>query len=186
MGGFAGGGRGASLLNDCKHGYSAKGNTLRLSLIRSSYYPDAHPNDRPQSARWAFVPHQDSWQSAKIVEKAEVFNHPVWTCAVGKNEKGELPAEQSMLSVSGDGVVVTGLKQAEDDRDLVVRFYESEGKGTTAEVKSVLNIGSLQTVNFIEDKVGDERGREIELRPWEIRTLKISTGSSEARAQGDR
>ena len=37
--------------------FSAQGNTILLSLIRSSHNPDPRPNDRPQSARCAFIPH---------------------------------------------------------------------------------------------------------------------------------
>src|SRR5262249_48371446 len=48
---LAGADGGAAIINDCKHGYSAEKNPLRLSLIRSSHNPDPRPNDRPQTAR---------------------------------------------------------------------------------------------------------------------------------------
>lgn len=35
-------GYGIALLNDCKYGYSAHGNVLRLSLIRSPKAPDSN------------------------------------------------------------------------------------------------------------------------------------------------
>src|SRR5579862_6397995 len=36
---------GFSLLNDCKYGYDAKGNVLRLSLLRSPEWPDPHADE---------------------------------------------------------------------------------------------------------------------------------------------
>ena len=36
---------GLSLLNDCKYGYDAKGNVLRLSLLRSPEWPDPHADE---------------------------------------------------------------------------------------------------------------------------------------------
>ena len=47
---------GAALMNDCKYGYSAEGNTIRLSLIRTSHNPDPRPNDRPGRAVGVYAP----------------------------------------------------------------------------------------------------------------------------------
>jgi alpha-mannosidase len=122
---------GAAIVNDSKHGYTAEKNTLRLSLIRSSYYPDERPNDRPQAARWMFHPHAGDWQAARIIQHAEAFNHPVLATSVKPNASGTLPPMGSMLTIDADNVIVTGVKRAEDDDDLVVRFYEAFGKPTT-------------------------------------------------------
>src|SRR5262249_28990817 len=89
---------GAAIINDCKHGYSAEGRTLRLSLIRTSYYPDPRPNDRPQSAKWIFMPHTGTWQTAGVLQTAEAFNHPLWVTTVKANPTGTLPAEKSFVS----------------------------------------------------------------------------------------
>src|SRR5205814_4390569 len=83
----------AAILNDCKHGYSAKGNTIRLPLIRSSYNPDPRPNDRPQSAKWAFLPHAGPLDPAFVAMAAESFNHPLWPAPAKAKASGELPAE---------------------------------------------------------------------------------------------
>jgi len=171
---LAGADGGAAIVNDCKHGYSAEKNTIRLSLIRSSHNPDAHPNDRPQMARWIFQPHTGDWKSADLTRQAEAFNHPLWATAVKANPAGTLPPEQSMLSVDRDDVVITGVKKGEDDDDLVVRFYESQGQPSRAALKMPFTIGQVRTVNFVEDKLADEREPAVDLRPWEIRTLKIA------------
>jgi alpha-mannosidase len=168
-------GFGAAIINDSKHGYSAKDSTLRLSLIRSSYWPDARPNDRPQSARWIFHPHLGDWRAANIVQEAEAFNHPLLTTMLGPNKNGTLPPTGSLLSMGADNVIVTGVKRAEDDNDLVIRFYEAYGKKTHVEPKLAFDVSKVATVNFIEDKLTDEKGLAVDLRPYEIRTLKIST-----------
>jgi alpha-mannosidase len=171
---------GAAIINDCKHGYSADKNTIRLSLIRSSYYPDPRPNDRAQPAKWQLVPHGGDWQKANIIQQAEAFNHPLMVTKVASNPDGVLPAEASMLSLDADNVVVTGVKRAEDDDDLVIRFYEAYGKSTRVEAKLAFDVSKVSTVNFIEDHLSDEKGASVELRPHEIRTLKIA-----AKPRGD-
>jgi alpha-mannosidase len=171
---LAGADGGAAIINDCKHGYSAEKNTLRLSLIRSSYNPDPRPNDRPQTARWIFQPHTGDWKQADLIRESEAFNHPLWATQVRANPAGTLPAEMSFLSAGADDVIVTGVKKAEDDDDLVVRFYESAGKASHARIATPFEIGRALTVNFVEDKLAEEKEPTVELRPWEIRTLKLA------------
>jgi alpha-mannosidase len=165
---------GAALINDCKHGYSAEGHTLRLSLIRTTYYPDPRPNDRPQAAKWVFMPHKGTWQSAGVLQTAEAFNHPLWATSVKANPNGTLPAEQSFVATDKENVMITGVKRAEDDHSLIVRFYEAYGQATQASVKAPFTPKRTSTVNFVEDKIADEISPRVELRGHEIRTLKMT------------
>ncbi len=165
---------GAAIINDCKHGYSATGHTLRLSLIRSSYYPDPHPNDRPQSAKWLFLPRKGTWQSTPLIQTAEAFNHPLWSTPVKANPNGALPPEQSFVSLNTPNVLITGLKRAEDDNSLIVRFYEALGQSTQTTLTVPFQPKSTTTVNFIEDKLQDESAPTVTLRAHEIRTLKLT------------
>lgn len=165
---------GAALLNDSKHGYSAKDHTLRLSLIRSSFYPDPHPNDRPQHTEWSLVPHAGSWKDAHILQLAETFNHPLLPTLVRPNPTGTLPGESSLLGINdAPTVAITGVKRAEDDNSLIVRFYESQGQPTPATLTLPFTPKQTQTVNFIEDPLHDEPSPTVQLRPHEIRTLKL-------------
>lgn len=163
---------GAALINDCKHGYSSTSNTLRLSLIRSSYNPDPRPNDRPQSARWALLPHGQDWRDAGVVQYADAFNRPMWACDAQSVAKGKLPAEQSLLQTP-KGAVVTGVKRAEDDSDLVVRMYEPFGRTSTSAVNTPWQITRARIVNFMEDVLGTDKAAGADLRPYEIRNLKL-------------
>jgi hypothetical protein len=108
------------------------------------------------------------------VQRAESFNHPLLTTPIKSNANGALPPEGSLLSLDADNVIVTGVKRAEDDEELVVRFYEAYGKSTKVTAKlATFDTGKVTTVNFIEDKLADESGLSVQLRPHEIRTLKF-------------
>ena len=48
---------GFSLLNDCKYGYDAKGNVLRLSLLRSPEWPDPHADEGHHEFTYSLYPH---------------------------------------------------------------------------------------------------------------------------------
>ena len=165
---------GASILNDCKYGYSAEHNTVRLSLIRSSHNPDPRPNDRPQSAKWGFLPHAGALEPEKVVPIAEAFNHPLWQRIIKPNPQGFMPAEYSFCSMPASNAIITGVKQAEDDKDLVVRFYETSGRtAPDAKPKLTFNTLGFATVNFVEDPL-KEVDPASALRSHEIRTLKIA------------
>jgi alpha-mannosidase len=169
-------GVGAAVVNDCKHGYSAKGNTLYLSLIRSTMTPDAHPNDRPQSANWSVVPHSRNWREAGVLQFAESFNHPLWCATTKSNPLGRLPAMASMLSTDKADVVVTQVKKAEDDDDLVIRFYEGYGGRAETKLTTPFAVKQVRVVNFMEDELSRSSDLRTELHPYEIQTLKVATG----------
>jgi alpha-mannosidase len=164
---------GAALINNCKHGYSAEGNTLRMSLIHSSFDPDPRPNIRHQHAEWEFLPHSGPWMDARVIDVAQEFNHPVWTMPVQGASHGRFPDSASLVSLSAPNLFVTGIKLAEDDSDLVVRFYEAFGKTATTAVRTLRPVVAAKTVNLIEDPVKSERVGAVKVRPYEIRTLKL-------------
>lgn len=164
---------GAALINNCKHGYSAQGNTLRMSLIRSSFDPDPKPNIRHQHAEWEFLPHAGSWKDARVIDVAQEFNHPVWVADAPGNANGKLPASASLLSLSASGLFVTGVKLAEDDSDLVVRFYEAFGEARTTRIQTLKPILEAEIVNLIEDKVGVAKPGHLSVRAYEIKTVKL-------------
>jgi alpha-mannosidase len=168
---------GAAILNDCKHGYSARGNTLYLSLIRSSDDPDPRPNDRPQSARWVFLPHKGDWRVGGVLQAAEAFNHPLSATTVASNPsttQPALPREQSFFAFDQPNVVITGLKRAEEDDSLIIRFYEAFGKRTTARLLTSFKVRHAHRVNFLEDEQDHVNTDRIELRPHQICTLSLT------------
>src|SRR5207248_63425 len=118
---------GVSILNDSKHGYSADGGTMRLSLIRSSYSPDPNPNPGLHHWRYAIVPHSGDWKSAGTVQRAMEFNEPLMSATVPFDAKGSSPLEWSLGSITDPTVVTTGLKLAEKGNDLVLRMYQTTG-----------------------------------------------------------
>ena len=68
---------GVALLNDCKYGYAAHGNVLRLSLLRGPTHPDPEADQGQHQFRFALYPHMDSPQNAGVTEAAYRFNVPL-------------------------------------------------------------------------------------------------------------
>lgn len=124
---------GCLLLNDCKHGHALDGNVLRISLIRSSYSPDPSPELGEHEIHLALVPFSGNLTDAESAGYGRKFNHKPRT--VGTDiHSGPLPTKGQFIKLSAGNIIVSGLKKAEDDNALIIRFYEMEGKNTSFKV----------------------------------------------------
>jgi alpha-mannosidase len=125
---------GATLLNDCKYGHSVSDDTIRLTLLRSSYDPDPLPELGRHSIRYALVPHSGDLDLGDATHAGHAFNHPIVPVGTTVHE-GDLPVEGSALEILAPNVMLSGLKKAEDDDALIIRLYEFEGRQTAARVR---------------------------------------------------
>ncbi len=166
---------GVSLINDCKYGHQVQGNSISLTLLRSPYEPDALPDLGIHHIGYAIYPHKGRWEKEKTIRKAAEFNQPLlaqWQ----KVQEGNLPSSFGLLNLEQSNLVVSGLKKTEDDKGIILRFYEVEGKKTTATLASNLPLASCIETNLLEEKERNdlsliEEKVQIEVLPFEIKTL---------------
>jgi len=167
---------GLSLLNDSKYGYDAKGNVLRLSLLRSPEYPDPHADEGHHEFTYALYPHGGSWKDALTVRRGYELNYKLLPVSTGKHD-GVLPPEHSFLQIEPENVIVTALKKGEDDSSLILRFYEWAGRAGNAAVSLPEKAKSAEETNLMEKRIGDvtSRGSEVTVptRPYEIKTIRV-------------
>ena len=171
---------GLSLLNDCKYGYDAKGNVLRLSLLRSPEWPDPHADEGHHEFTYSLYPHGGGWKDALTVRRGYELNYKLISLPFGKHQ-GSLPAEHSFLQVQPDNIIVTSLKKAEDENALVLRYYE--WAGTDGEVTIQLPEGAESAVeaDLMEKPTGSlslrNGGITLHTKPYEIKTIKVQFSS---------
>jgi len=168
---------GISLLNDSKYGHDAKGNVLRISLLRSPKWPDANADMGHHEFTYSIYPHAGTWREAGTVRRGYELNTPLLAIAT-QAHTGSLPPEHSFVSLEPANVVLTAVKKAEDDDGLIIRFYESAGKETQVSLR--LPPGALRAVetNLMEK---EEKALSIEkngkvvvsTHAYEIKTLKV-------------
>ncbi|HTZ95560.1 MAG TPA: alpha-mannosidase [Terriglobales bacterium] len=167
---------GFSLLNDCKYGYDAKGNVLRLSLLRSPEWPDPHADEGHHEFTYSLYPHGGTWRDAFTVRQAYELNDKLAAMQT-ETHAGPLPAEYSFVQVEANNVVLTAVKKAEDENALILRFYEWAGK--EADVKLSLPPGaqSASETNLMEKTVAplslQNNAVTVHTKPYEIKTVKV-------------
>jgi alpha-mannosidase len=169
--------QGFSLLNDSKYGYDAKDNVLRLSLLRAPEWPDPHADEGVHEFTYSLYPHAGSWQQAMTVHRGYELNYPMWTTVV-QPHTGTLPLTNSFFGVDANNVVLTAVKQDEDDSDLTLRMYEWQGKPAAVHLKLPAGLTLGSSTNLMEVPEG-ESGKDIQIGPYEIKTVRLKRVTSD-------
>ena len=165
-------GYGLSVLNDCKYGYSVDENSIALTMLKSSAYPNPHGDQEHHTFTYSILPHEGTWREGGTVEQAYQLNIPVRVFAAG-NGQAELACA---ARVDQPGVLVEAFKRAEDGKHTAIRLYECFGRRRKG-VRLEANCQSAQECNAIERVLGDavvDNGAIVfDLRPYEIKTFLI-------------
>ena len=136
---------GVSLLNDGKYSFDVNIRDMGMTVLRSPIYAHHMPlipdpeqvytyiDHGVQHFRYTILPHEGSWDEAGTVRRATELNQrPV--ALVTTIHNGPLPHADSFVSVDQDNLVVSALKKAEDNDDMIVRVYETAGVGATGTI----------------------------------------------------
>ena len=143
------GGYGVSLLNNSKYGYDIKGNTMRLSLLRSPKWPDPTADRGKHSIEYALYPHTGTWKDAGTIRRGDEFNDPL-VAVIAESHKGPLPASQTFVSLSPSNLVLSTMKKAEDSNAWIIQWYETGGQDTDASLTLTQKPKKVLKTNFLE------------------------------------
>ena len=176
---------GVAVLNREKYGWDIRGNRMRLSLLKSSNFPDPDSDRREHHFTYSIFPHPGDWKIAEIDKEALAVNTPLLSF---REKKRSLPqnsaASASAFSLNGTGVYVSAVKPAADGSgDTVVRIHEYHG--STADIRLELyfvKIESLWECDLLEEPLEqdgqplktDGSSVSVTLKPYEIKTLRIA------------
>jgi alpha-mannosidase len=177
---------GFSLLNDCKYGYDAKGNVLRLSLLRSPEWPDPHADEGQHEFTYSLYPHGGGWKDALTIRRGYELNYKLISLPFGKHQ-GTLAAKHSFLQAQPDNVIVTAVKKAEDDNALVFRFYEWAGKDGEVKLQLPPGAQSASETDLMERPIAnlpvENAAVTLRTKPYEIKTIKVQYPTAQGAAQ---
>jgi alpha-mannosidase len=191
---------GLSVLNDCKYGYDASPNCLRLTLLRGSVWPDPEADTGEHHFCYALYPHADSWQAAQTVRLGYEFNHALQPVLAGSPApNANLPPRGSFFTLdhqgadhsADDSLVLMAFKQAEramgavnfsqnpTPSDWIVRCYESQGQPSQLHWQSqLLDLVPQAAVDILETPLANDAGQPDSLNPlpvspWRVVSLRL-------------
>jgi alpha-mannosidase len=174
---------GLSLLNDCKYGYDAKGNVLRLSLLRSPEWPDPHADEGLHEFTYSLYAHGGNWKDALTVRRGYELNYPLLP-RQAERHTGSLPERHSFVELKGENVMLTAAKKAEDDGAIIFRFYEWAGKEGDIVLRPDSGLASAAETDLMERPQKalaiENGGATIHTKPFEIKTVRFVIKSAES------
>ena len=166
--------RGCAILNDCKYGINVLDNSMNLTLLRSPMAPDMTADKGRQAFTYAFYAWNGSFAESGVVREAYELNCPLHTAPGAAGQA-------SLFRLDVPNVVIETVKPAEDgSSDIVVRLYESKHMATRCALGTTLPLKAVLQTNMLEQAGAPlpiaEGVIPLELRPFEIRTLRLKMG----------
>ena len=168
------GDRGLTILNDCKYGYDAIPDRMRLTLLTSPTWPDPNSDRGHHEFTYQLLPHGGDWRSANVLQHASVVNDPpVVLPPMIVNEASIVPA------ISAPNIILSACKPSEDGTGWILRLYESAGKSTSTQLTFVKPIQGAEFCDLLEHSnksLLDSQDNRLHLsfNPFEVITVKIS------------
>jgi alpha-mannosidase len=180
---------GVSLLNDCKYGHDIRENVMRITLLRGTTLPDPEADLGEHRFVYSLLPHAGSWGEATIAA-AYTLNDAL-IVAEGQGSKGakeqgsgeamnlQSPISnlQSLISVDRPNAVIETVKQAEDGKGLIVRFYESQRQRGPVTLTMGFDLAEVWHTDLLEENLAalEASGNSVTLfvKPYEIVTLRL-------------
>jgi alpha-mannosidase len=173
-----GGGYGVSLLNDCKYGFDAGTDYLRLTLLRSTNWPDPTADRGYHEFTYAIYPHSGTWQAAQTVRKGLELNSPLQVLQLAPTTEIEvnsnLASTNSFIDLQAENLILMAFKPSDTlDRSWVLRCYECHGVEGEIELTGELDLGIDRVVNILEQPQSETI--DCIIKPWQIRSLVLGT-----------
>lgn len=168
---------GVTLINDCKYGYDIKDCTMRLTLIKTSSYPDPEADLGEHVFSYALLPHGGSWKEAGSDRRAYEFNYPVHVRSKKVTEQGNLSTEFSLVWTDSRHVVTETVKKAEEGDAWIIRAYECmqcRGEVTFYFGRKLREVVECNLMEEEADRIIlEEKCFRCEMAPYEIKTFKV-------------
>ena len=180
---------GFSLMNDCKYGYSVDEESIALTLLKSSTYPNPEADQERHYFTYSILPHPGDWRIARIPSAAYRLNIPVMTvpgeCSVTSqpfadpvSSRYNSDALPPFVQINRENVIVETVKQQLDGDDTIIRLYECYGARSDVVMTFGMTPRSVKTANLLEDALEEIllEGRTVRfpIRPYEIVTFRVS------------
>jgi len=164
---------GVSLLNNCKYGYSALGNTITLSLLKSGKFPDTQADMGEHEFIYALLPHVGAVTDGDTIEQATMLNLPV------RVMPGNAGRALCPIRTNSNALIVDAVKAAEDGGGIIIRMHECRGGHQSVRMETEIPVNEIIECNILEHSMGtvyQPDSWDTVWHPFEIKTFRLLTG----------
>ncbi|MCG8580046.1 MAG: glycosyl hydrolase-related protein, partial [Bacteroidales bacterium] len=151
-------------------------NPILLSTHKSCHWQGPWYHQKgSHTFRFSITTHDKGWKNGFHFGVAE--NHPMHVVSKSGKQTGELPEQKSFAATSNPFAVITTIKKAEDDDNVVVRILEAEGVDKNVQLKLHKSVDSISRTDLIEENPvklnGHGKALNIELGQHAVETYKL-------------
>jgi alpha-mannosidase len=166
-------GFGLALMNDCKYGHDAKGSTLRITLLKSSKFPDPNADMGDHEFTYSIMSHGGDFRTAEVEKQAAWLNDRLLVAS------GEVEDLRRIVACDNENIYIDAVKRAEHGEKVIVRFHEFFGKTSRVKLTSDFTIASWCETDLMEQPVSPESFSAVDLavKPYEIKTIALDIHS---------
>lgn len=177
---------GVAILNDCKYGYDARDNTIRLTLLKSGIDPNPNADIGHHHFTYSIYPHKGDYREGRVCQQAEDLNRPLMIMPIEAKAAALWSIEDGLSIIdtaTEDGIFLDTVKKAEESDDIIVRMYEGYGIEHSFKVsvpKQLIKAAGYEKASIT---ICDLREKELDgpslgeytinIKPFEIVTLKL-------------
>ncbi len=155
---------GVAVICTSRHGYTNWDSKIGLSLLKSPIYPNPWSDLGEGGFTYYIYPHRGDWFDGEVYKRAL----EIWSkLRVVKAEKSKEKAKG--FSFIGTDAVVGALKKAEDGNGYILRLYNPSKE----ELEVELPREGIE-IDMIELRELGKVGKKVKLKPFEIKTIRIS------------
>lgn len=141
---------GVSILNDCKYGHSAKGNIIKLTLLKSPKFPDYAADMGEHTFTYSLLPHTGNVVEGTTIEQANLLNMPPLVI------KGKSSEENKRLfKVDSKNVNIDAVKVCDNGDGVIIRMHECCGGKANVSITSDYGIKTYAPSDLLENSIGD-------------------------------
>ena len=164
--------RGVAIMNDSKYGINVLGNSMNLTLLKSSLAPDPSADKGIHTFTYSLYYWTGSFGDCKVINQAYELNCPVMILSGSAGES-------SIFQLDAANIILETVKPAEDGtRDIILRLYESKRSSTKCNLATLLPVKYAAQTDMLErnmTKLPIAKGKiALEFRPFEIKTIRLS------------
>jgi len=124
------------------------------------------------------------WKARLSFQAGMGFNSPLVPISVLDDLSPKtLPPTYSFLSVNGDNLVISVLKESESGPTIILRGYEIEGASVETPVTFLGIVRRLRATNLVEEDAENSDQQVLRLKPFEIKTVRLSLAIPERIAE---
>ncbi|RLE99532.1 MAG: hypothetical protein DRJ63_05105 [Thermoprotei archaeon] len=162
---------GITVLAPFNYSYDTRNTSIRLSLLRSTVKPMLATDEGLHETVYALYSHKEDWRQA-VKPSFELDNKLI--PIVENRHKGKLPPTYSFLEINPPSAILTALKKAEDNEEIVLRLNEPYSRKTAVAVSLNIPYTRILLANLLEKPLKPLKSPKLSLKPFEIISLKLT------------